>query len=742
MNRLLLTILCCSLIFSCSENGEKTTTNIPVASTDETAEMVSLLKQTSRGLQGRIPYFDNAARAQNKSIEAAQSKDMNNQVMSTVLGSMELIYANSNEQAITQLTKLIEAVRGRLPAENFYYLESQLALAYLRLGEQSNCIQNNNDESCLMPIQGKGVYAMKEGIRTAIQIYENLLTRKPDDKDAIWLLNFAYMTIGEYPHKVPQKYRLPASQFKSDLEIPKFKNIASNLGLNTVALSGGVAIEDFDNDGYLDIMASSWGMNDQLQFFKNNGNATFTRKTDEAGIKGITGGLNVQHADYNNDGFVDLLVLRGAWLGADGQIPNSLLKNNGDGTFTDVTKSSGIFSKFPTQTAVWADFNLDGWVDLFIGNETNPKFKSECELFINNQNGTFRNTATESGLSGIDKMVKGCAAGDLDGDGFPDLYVSVTGASNFLFKNTGVSEKGIPRFQNVSPTANVGLPIMSFPTWFWDYNNDGLLDIFCAAFGTDTQQRTSAATIAANNYSGKKVGATPKVYLNKGNLQFEEVSQRLGLDEGMLAMGSNYGDLNNDGFEDFYIGTGEPDLTAIVPNKMYLNSNGQKFLDVTTSGGFGHIQKGHAVGFGDLDNDGDQDVFCVLGGAYEGDIYGDALFLNPYGNKKNWVTLQLEGTTSNKMAIGARVKVVTQKANGQENSIYKTVSTGGSFGGNSLQLEIGLDDAKLIKSIEVTWPNKAQTKTIVKNIAINKFYKLVEGTSQLEELNRSAFSLN
>ncbi len=742
MNRLLLTILCCSLIFSCSDNERKEITKAPTISPNETAEMVALLKQTSRGLQGRIPYFDNAARAQNKSMEAAQSQDMNNQVMSTVLGSMELIYANSNEQAITQLTKLIEVVRGRLPADNFYYLESQLALAYLRLGEQSNCIQNNNDESCLMPIQGKGIYAMKEGVRTAIQIYERLLTQKPDDKDAIWLLNFAYMTIGEYPHKVPQKYRLPASHFKSDLEIPKFKNIAGNLGLNTVALSGGVAVEDFDKDGYLDIMASSWGMNDQLQFFKNNGDATFTRKTDEAGINGITGGLNVQHADYNNDGFADVLVLRGAWLGAAGQIPNSLLKNNGDGTFSDVTKSSGVFSKYPTQTAVWADFNLDGWIDLFVGNESKKDFKSECELYINNQNGTFRNVIGESGLAGIGKMIKGCAAGDLDGDGFPELYVSVTGAANFLFKNTGAGEDGIPRFQNVTSTANVGLPIMSFPTWFWDYDNDGLLDIFCAAFGTDTQQRVSAATIAANNYSGKQVGATPKVYLNKGNLQFEEVSKKLGLEEGMLAMGSNYGDLNNDGFEDFYIGTGEPDLTAIVPNKMYLNSNGQKFLDVTTSGGFGHIQKGHAVGFGDLDNDGDQDVFCVLGGAYEGDVYGDALFLNPYGNQKNWVTLQLEGTTSNKMAIGARVKVVTQKANGQENSIYKIVSTGGSFGGNSLQLEMGLDDAKLIKSIEVVWPNKAQTKTTVENIAINKFYKLVEGSTQLEELNRSAFSLN
>ena len=164
-------------------------------------------------------------------------------------------------------------------------------------------------------------------------------------------------------------------------------------------------------------------------------------------------------------------------------------------------------------------------------------------------------------------------------------------------------------------------------------------------------------------------------------------------------------------------------------------------MDVTTSGGFGHIQKGHAVGFGDFDNDGDQDVFCVLGGAYEGDTFGDALFLNPYGNQKNFITLKLEGTVANRSAIGARIKIVAQKPNGEELVLYKMVSGGSSFGGNSLQQEIGLDDAVSVKLIEITWPNLKQTKSVFTNVKINHFYLAKEGAKELEIQNKKMLNL-
>ena len=127
-------------------------------------------------------------------------------------------------------------------------------------------------------------------------------------------------------------------------------------------------------------------MEDQCKLFFNTGYG-FEDVTRKAGLNGILSGLNCLHADYNNDGHIDILILRGAWLGTSGNHPNSLLRNNGDGTFSDVSKSSGILSFYPTQTASWADVNRDGYLDLFIGNESKPNQYNHCELFINQGNG-------------------------------------------------------------------------------------------------------------------------------------------------------------------------------------------------------------------------------------------------------------------------------------------------------------------------------------------------------------------
>ena len=144
-----------------------------------------------------------------------------------------------------------------------------LALAYVRLGETTNCIDRFNAASCLMPIQGDGVYAIKEASRSAIDLYEELLAQRPDDYEILWMLNFAYMTLGEYPEQVPAQWRIPEAAFQSDYQIPVFKNIAHKIGVNTTGLSGGACVEDFNKDGRLDIIASSWGADDQLRFYSN-----------------------------------------------------------------------------------------------------------------------------------------------------------------------------------------------------------------------------------------------------------------------------------------------------------------------------------------------------------------------------------------------------------------------------------------------------------------------------------------
>ena len=708
-----------------------------------TAKMIQMIEEAYRKIDPmKVEYFDNAARAQYFKESMNNAGSIGEKLKNKIYYGYELLGAGKNEEAIVQFEQLLQTVqsaKGQFNPNVSYTIKRMLALSYIRLGETANCIRQYNPERCLLPIKGKGVYTITEASRAAIRLYEELLSEKPDDYESLWMLNFAYMTLGEYPEKVPPKWLIPEKAFHSDYPMPPFKNIANKIGVATVALSGGTCVDDFNNDGLLDIIASSWGLRDQIRLYINNGDGTFSEKTDQARLTGLTGGLNTQHADYNNDGWMDVLVLRGAWYKENGNIPNSLLRNNGDGTFTDVTEEAGLLSFAPTQAAVWTDFDLDGHLDLFIGNESAKGFSNPCEFYFNNGDGTFTNRINELGLGNLRTFIKGCTAGDIDNDGWPDLYISILGGQNILLRNKGTRPDGNGiSWENISATSNTPNPLVSFPCWMFDFNNDGWEDIFVAGFGEPSGK--VAAHLAALNFRGQITDGTPSLYINNHNRTFTDIALRAGMDEAMFVMGSNYGDIDNDGWPDLYLGTGAPGFTAVVPNKMFRNNKGRSVQDVTTSGGFGHVQKGHAVGFGDFDNDGDQDIFAVIGGAFEGDIFGDAFFLNPIGQDKSWINLRLTGTQSNRCAIGARVKVTTTDPAGQQRSIYQTVSTGSSFGGNSLQLEIGLDNAVRINSIEVKWPNPTHSIQTFENVQLNKFVLLTEGKPQVEYLKRKRFN--
>ena len=652
---------------------------------------------------------------------------------------IELLNSGRPEQSMKEFWEL----RGFLKDENLLELNKDLlrryeVVAFLRLGEQENCLANHTIESCLFPIQGGGIHTLQRGSRGAITILNQWLAEAPSNLSARWWLNIASMTLGEYPGKVPAQWLIPPSVFESPYDIKRFHDISGNLGLDTDGLAGGAIIDDFDADGYLDVIHSSWGSLDPLHYYRNNRDGTFTDQSRVSGLAGVLGGLNLIQADYNNDGHLDFLVLRGAWFGAQGKIPNSLIRNNGDGTFDDVTEETGLLSFHPTQTAAWFDYNNDGWIDLFIGNESSGNDLNPCELFRNNRDGTFTECAAKSGLTFFG-FVKGVASGDFNNDGSPDLYLSCNGTSNVLFRNDGArNDPKYPneewKFTDVSRRSRVQEPAYSFPTWFWDYDNDGWLDIFVSGY-----KLSDVGDIAAD-YLGLPHGAErARLFRNDGKGRFTDETESAGVFKLLHTMGCNYGDLDNDGFLDFYAGTGDPDFGTIIPNRMFRNSNGRNFQDVTTSGGFGHLQKGHGIAFADLDNDGDQDVYEDMGGAYSGDNYRNALYENP-GHGNHWITLRLEGVQSNRMAIGARIKVTVATTDG-ERRIFRTVCSGGSFGASPLRQEIGLGQAESIKTIELFWPVSGKTQ-IFQNVAMDRFWKLREGDSALSpvELRTLAFS--
>jgi hypothetical protein len=312
-------------------------------------------------------------------------------------------------------------------------------------------------------------------------------------------------------------------------------------------------------------------------------------------------------------------------------------------------------------------------------------------------------------------------AADVNNDRFPDIYFSSQGQGNYLFINEGTGGKA--QFTLAPSSTVVHEPSKSFPCWNFDFDNDGHEDLFVSGY---TNDGTPATHWMMSRMGKPDRTLLPKLYHNSGNLVFEEVGFQMGLDEVAFTMGCNFGDINSDGYLDFYLATGNPQYQSIVPNKMYLNIEGERFADVSYSGGFANIQKGHGVSFGDLDHDGDEDLYVVIGGAVDGDAFYNCLFENPNEHRHHWIVLTLEGVAANKPAIGARVEV-SVKENGKIRSIHRTVTSGASFGGNSLALEIGLRKAEQIEKVKIHWPCRDCPAEEISGVAINKAYHIVQG---------------
>ena len=694
--------------------------------------MAHRLDSLARAMNANPTVYENAARVaafRDRRVEP----DLRSQLLHRAELAEELLRAGQSLDA----TREFEEIRGRIaasgdgvPPQFVTAVDKSLGTAYLRVSQQENCTPDRGSRPCSLSGGRDAVHDKDFGARNAIVVFERMLEREPDDLVSRWLINVAYMSIGEHPQRVPAQWLIPPEAFAPEYDIGRFPDVARQVGLATVGLAGGGIAADFDRDGYIDIMASSMGLRDQTRYFRNNGDGSFEDRTLAAGLEGIVGGLNAVHADYNNDGFPDVLILRGGWR-LDGH-PNSLLRNNGDGTFDDVTEEAGLLESYPTQTGVWGDFDNDGWLDLYIGNESRDGRRNPARLFRNNGDGTFTDVAREAGVAVVG-FIKAVTAGDYDNDGRLDLYLSRLAEPNLLFHNAGVAASGLPMFTEVGAVAGVSEPSYSFPTWFFDYDNDGWEDLFVSGFFATSGD-------AAAEYLGRDHNAAfSRLYRNNGDGTFSDATAAARIDKKVfLTMGSNFGDLDNDGFLDLYLGTGDPHLESYMPNRVLRNAGGAFFQEVTASGGFGNMQKGHGVSFADFDNDGDQDIHMVMGGAYEGDVYHNALHVNP-GHGNHWVTLKLEGVQSNRAAIGARIRVTAATPNG-ERHIYTTVTTGGSFGANSLQQEIGLGDATAILAIAITWPTSGRVD-VYTDVELDRMWRIREGASAPVPIQLRTFDL-
>jgi hypothetical protein len=661
----------------------------------------------------------------------------------------EQLRAGRSEQAIDTMETLVGHIQPHLnevPREMQSAIHQLLALSYLRFGEQENCVGMHNALSCNFPLRGGGLHQKPRGAEGAVREYTRALELKPESDLCRWLLNLAYMQLGRYPQDVPKKWLAPPELFASEYDVGYFPDVAGLAGVDAFGRSGGAIIEDFDGDGLLDIMLSSSGPLDPMHFFHNNGDGTFTERTKEAGLGDEIGGLNMVLTDYNNDGHPDILVLRGGWLGRFGEYPLSLLRNNGDGTFDDVTEEAGLLIDGPGQTAAWADYDGDGWLDLFIGHESKPGDEHPSQLFHNNRDGTFTEvkapgdaaTNMRAVLGSNLGFVKGVAWGDYNNDGRPDLYISTMFGPSFLFRNDGPRDSKHPEtgewiFTDVTQLAGLGGIRYTFPTWFFDYDNDGWLDIFAGGYSTTSMEDVGSFELGKQHHA-----SVSHLFHNNQDGTFTDMPHAAGLDRAITVMGANFGDLDNDGWLDVYLGLGDPSYEALLPKRMFRSDQGRRFQDVTTSGGFGNLQKGHGVVFADVENDGNEDVMEEMGGAYPGDGFHAALYRNP-GHGNHWITLVLQGVKTNRAAYGARIKVTIEEQGGKR-SIYRAVGSVSSFGGNPMRQHIGVGQATSVREIEIRWPVPG-IRQLFRDVSVDHAYCIREDRNTLQPVTWKPFEI-
>jgi ASPIC and UnbV/FG-GAP-like repeat len=538
----------------------------------------------------------------------------------------------------------------------------------------------------------------------------------PTDIRYRWMLRALTMMAGRPEESIPAEFRIKMPAAASSPF--RFEDVTTEAGAGRLALGRGAAWGDFDNDGREDILVGAERA--PFQLLRNLGNGKFEDVAAKMGLVDPVGlgCYAAQFIDYDNDGYQDVFLSSNGW-GGGGRL--FLFHNDGGERFTDVTNAAGVAGAVNAFGSSWADYDNDGRADLAVATGIiDPADGDRLRLFHNEGSGKFREVGLDAGLTQKARWISVCW-GDYDGDGRQDLLANSYDAGPFLFRNAGNG-----KFVDVSERAGVRNSRHAYTAEFFDYDNDGRLDLFVS-----TYPDAGLKDMIANRINGSPVAPSQQQLLfhNNGDGTFTDVTGKAGITGWYGAMSSQVGDLDNDGFSEIVLGTGNPELDWTEPKALFHNDGKGHFVDIAASARLIHFGMLHGTAFSDYDHSGNLSLFGSFGGFYWGTRETSKLYRN-LGSGNDALEVRLVGTRSNRDAIGARVCAIVGSR-----KIYDWVNGGNGFGSlNSRIVHIGTGRNLSVDILEIDWPSG--TRQSFRNVSAGQRVEVIEGRNDVRPIVR------